>query len=308
MKLSIVLPTYKEKKGVHYAVECLQRALEHFKHSYEIIFVNDGPRDETWREIERASAQHTEVRGTCLSRNFGKEAAIYAGLAEAKGECVVVMDSDMQHPPEKIIPMFELWERGFEIVEGVKEHRGTESIFYKGASKIFYRTIRRITKFNMESSSDYKLLDRKVVDSYLQLQENQLFFRALTYWLGYRSASISYIVNERVEGETTWSLKGLIRYAITNVTSFSMLPMQIVTFLGVLFSLLAMVVGTNALIQFFYGEALEGFTTVILLLLIFGGIVMISLGILGYYIARIYDEVRKRPRYIVAEKTIDEKI
>ncbi|MBS7345265.1 MAG: glycosyltransferase family 2 protein [Caryophanon sp.] len=306
MKLSIVLPTYKEKKGIHYAVACLHKTLEQFTASYEIIFVNDGPRDETWHEIEKASIEHINVRGICLSRNFGKEAAIYAGLSEARGECVVVMDSDMQHPPEKILDMYALWEQGYEIVEGVKEHRGKESAFYKGASKLFYETIRRITKFNMESSSDYKLLDRKVVDSYLQLQENQLFFRALTYWLGYRSTSVAYVVNERVEGETTWSLRGLVRYAITNVTSFSMLPMQIVTALGILFSLLAIVVGVNAFVQFFNGEALEGFTTVILLLLIIGSIMMVSLGIIGYYIARIYDEVRKRPRYIVAEKTTDE--
>ncbi|MED3660266.1 glycosyltransferase family 2 protein [Ureibacillus terrenus] len=303
--LSIVIPAYNEEKMILKAAYTISELLNKEKISAEILFVNDGSEDNTWKEIQRASQEIENVRGISLSRNFGKESAILAGLTHAKGDCCIVMDCDLQHPPETIIEMYRLWKDGYDIVEGFKKSRGKEGIIKTFFAKSFYRLINRVTGFDMSASSDFKLLDRKVVDAYLQLPERKVFFRALTFWLGFKSIGVEYEVQERTEGKTKWSYLSLIKYAITNITSFSTAPMQIITIIGVLFFIFSIVLGVQSLINFFSGRSLEGFTTVILLLLGIGSVLMMSLGIIGYYIAKIYEEVKRRPRYIVSEKTND---
>ena len=304
--LSIVMPAYNEEKMIMKAANSISQLLEKEQINWEILFVNDGSKDNTWQEIQRASQELSNVRGISFSRNFGKEAAILAGIEHAKGDCCVVMDCDLQHPPETVIEMYRLWEDGFEIVEGVKKSRGQEgkikSLFTKG----FYRLINQATGFDMSTSSDFKLLDRKVVDAYLKLPERKLFFRALSFWLGYKSIVVEFEVQDRVEGETKWSYFSLIKYAINNITSFSTAPMQLITIIGILFFIFAIVLSIQSLVNFLSGHSLEGFTTVILLLLGIGSVLMISLGIIGYYISKIYEEVKRRPRYIVSVKTKNE--
>ena len=270
------------------------------KIDYELLFIDDGSRDGTWAQINEAAGKDSHVVGVHFSRNFGKEAAMFAGLEQAKGDCCVVIDCDLQHPPEKIVEMYRLWEQGYEVVEGIKEDRGEESGLHKFAANSFYGLISKATGMDMSSSSDFKLLDRKVVDTLNSLPERNVFFRALSFWVGYKKTSVSYCVQERTEGVSKWSTKSLIKYALTNISSFSSAPLHIVTVLGFIMLAVAFVLGIIALVQKISGVALGGFTTVILLLLFSASVIMISLGIIGYYIARIYDEIKGRPRYIIS--------
>lgn len=299
--LSVILPAYNEEKMISAASEIISRILDEAGIEHELLFVDDGSRDKTWDEICLAAEKNSRVRGLHFSRNFGKEAAMFAGLERAEGDCCVVLDCDLQHPPEKIVEMYHLWEVGYEVVEGIKEDRGEESGLHKFAANSFYSLISRATGMNMSSSSDFKLLDRKVVDTLNQMPERNVFFRALSFWVGFKRAEVSYRVRERVAGESKWSTRSLIKYAITNISSFSSAPLHIITVLGFIMLAVSVVLGVIALVQKITGQALGGFTTVILLLLFSSSIIMISLGIIGYYIARIYDEIKGRPRYIVSQ-------
>lgn len=298
--LSIILPSYNEEKMIPIAARRLGEILSPENIDYELVFVDDGSRDSTWQQIQSAAAEDKHVVGVHFSRNFGKEAAMFAGLEEAKGDCCVVIDCDLQHPPEKIVEMYRLWEQGYEVVEGIKEDRGEESGLHRFAANSFYGIISKLTGIDMGSSSDFKLLDRKVVDTLNQLPERNVFFRALSFWVGFKKTEVSYCVQERTEGESKWSTRSLIKYAITNIASFSSAPLHIVTILGFIMLAVAVVFSVISIVQKFMGVALGGFTTVIVLLLFIGSVLMISLGIMGYYIARIYDEIKGRPKFIVS--------
>lgn len=299
--LSVILPSYNEEKMIPIASERLSSILSGAGIDHELLFVDDGSKDSTWQMIEQAALANPHVRGIHFSRNFGKESAMFAGLEKARGDCCAVIDCDLQHPPEKLVEMYRLWEQGYEVIEGIKEDRGQESGFHRFAANSFYGLISKATGMDMSSSSDFKLLDRKVVDTLNAMPERNVFFRALSYWVGYRQASVSYRVQERTAGESKWSTRALIKYALTNISSFSSAPLHIVTVLGFIMLAVAVVLGITALVQKISGVALGGFTTVILLLLFASSLIMISLGIIGYYIARIYDEIKGRPRYIISK-------
>lgn len=300
--LSVILPAYNEEKMIEKARDTLGRILSEQDIPYEIVFVDDGSKDQTWPEIEKAAEKDNHVAGVHFSRNFGKESAMMAGLASAGGDCCVVMDCDLQHPPETVVEMYRLWEQGYEVVEGVKHSRGKESLAHRASAGMFYKIISKAVGIDMSRASDFKLLDRKAVDALLEMPERNAFFRALSAWIGYKTTSVEFDVREREEGVSKWSTKSLIRYAITNIVSFSSAPMQFVTGAGVFMFLLAVILGIQTLVHYFTGNAVEGFTTVILLLLLIGSILMISLGIIGYYISKIYEEVKGRPRYLISRK------
>lgn len=301
--LSVVLPAYNEQQNIAYTTGVLSGLFEQNGIDYELIFVSDGSSDATYEEIEKAAAANHRVKGAQFSRNFGKEAGIFAGLELSSGDAVVVMDCDLQHPPETILTMWQKWQEGVEIVEGVKSDRGKESIFYRMSAGLFYKIMSRLIKMDMNASSDFKLLDRKVVNVLLSLPERNTFFRALTFWAGFRSETVEYEVQERRYGSSKWSLWSLMRYAISNATSFSTLPLQIVTLAGIASIFFSIALAVQTLVRFLMGASVEGFTTVILLILIIGGMIMLSLGIIGHYIARIYEEVKGRPRYIISKVT-----
>lgn len=305
--LSVILPSYNEEKMIPVAADTISAILERENIDFELLFVDDGSKDATWENITRATELNKHVVGVHFSRNFGKEAAMFAGLEKASGDCCVVIDCDLQHPPEKIIEMYRLWEDGYEVVEGIKEDRGEESGFHKFAANSFYGLISKATGMDMSSSSDFKLLDRKVVDTLNKLPERNVFFRALSFWVGFKKATVYYSVRERTEGVSKWSTKSLIKYAITNIGSFSSAPLHIVTVLGFIMLAVAIVFSIISLVQKLTGQALGGFTTVILLLMFSSSIIMISLGIVGYYIARIYDEIKGRPRYIISQMVGEKK-
>ena len=301
--LSVIIPSYNEEDNIARTAARLREVLTEADIPYELLFISDGSRDRTFEEIEKAAALDSHVKGYEFSRNFGKEAAIFAGLHRAQGTCAVVIDCDLQHPPEVIPEMFKLWKEGYDVVEGVKSDRGDESKIHKLFVGAFYGVMSKLMKINMNDTSDYKLLDRKVVDVLLELKESNTFFRALSFWVGFKSTSISYEVQERTAGESKWSFFSLLKYALMNTTSFTTAPLQVVTFLGIFSIAMAVIMGVQTLIRYFMGNAVEGFTTVILLVLMIGGFIMLSLGIIGHYLARIYDEVKGRPRYIIARET-----
>ena len=298
--LSVVIPAYNEEKLIGLAAQRIGEVLRGADISYELVFVDDGSADRTWEEISRAAQTDACVRGVSFSRNFGKEAAIFAGLESACGDCCAVIDCDLQHPPEKLPEMYALWQQGWEVVNGVKAHRGKESGLHTFAANTFYRMMSKAVRIDMASSSDFKLMDRRVVDALLALGERKTFFRALAGWVGFRSVNVEFSVADRAEGSSHWSTLSLFRYAFSNIASYSSAPMQMVTVLGVVTLILSLVMGAQTLIRWAMGHAADGFTTVIILLLLIGSILMISLGIIGYYIAELFIEIKGRPRYLVA--------
>ena len=300
--LSVVLPAYNEEKMIKKAAQTIGGILQKEEIEYEIVFVDDGSKDATWMEIENAGKEDEHVNGVHFSRNFGKESAMMAGLENAGGDCVVVMDCDLQHPPETIVEMYRLWQQGYEVVEGVKRTRGKESVFHKMSAGLFYKMISKAVKIDMSHASDFKLLDRRAVEALLEMPERNAFFRALSSWIGFKTVSVEFDVHEREVGESKWSTKSLIRYAISNIVSFSSAPMMLVGFTGILGFLFAVILGIQTLVNYFSGNAVEGFTTVILLILIMGSFILMGMGVIGYYIAKIYEEVKCRPRYIISKK------
>ncbi len=303
--LSIILPAYNEKQNIERTAKTLSGMLEKEGIPFELLFISDGSMDGTYEEICRLAELDGRVRGAEFSRNFGKEAAIFAGLELALGDGCIVMDCDLQHPPEVIPEMYRLWQDGYEVVEGIKKSRGKESILHGMSAGLFYGIMSRMMRMDMRSSSDFKLLDRKVVNVLLGLGERNTFFRALSFWAGFRAAKVEYEVQERAFGSSKWSFRSLVRYAVSNVTSFSTIPLQMVTVMGMVSIIFSVILALQTLVKYLTGTAVEGFTTVILLILIIGGFIMISLGIIGHYLARIYEEVKGRPRYIIRSRTQD---
>ena len=297
--LSVIIPAYNEEKCIKRVYDAIHSLLATNNIKGEFIFVDDGSQDQTYQMIAKLSSEKEDIVGLHFSRNFGKESAISAGLAAVSGDCAVVIDCDLQHPPEKIIEMYRLWEQGYEIVEGIKKERGQEKKIHSIGAKFFYSVISRMAGFDMANSSDFKLLDKKVVDVLNRMPEKG-FFRAISYWVGYKKATVEYDVGERVDGESKWSTRGLVKYALSNISSYSTAPMQTVTVLGFVMLIISVIFGVWALIDKIIGRALEGMTTVIIITIFIGSIIMISLGIIGYYIARIYEEIKGRPKYIIS--------
>ena len=300
--LSVVIPAYNEEPMILKTASVIGNLLSDAKIDHELIFVDDGSKDRTWEMILVASQQHPQVRGLHFSRNFGKESAIIAGLTESVGDCCAVLDCDLQHPPEKLIEMYHLWEQGYEVIEGHKSDRGEEGAVHGFAAKTFYSIISAATGFDMANSSDFKLLDRKAVNVLINMRERNAFFRAMSSWIGFRTTTVEFEVQDREAGESKWSTRSLVKYAVNNISSFSTAPMQIVTILGSIMFVVSLILGIISLSQKISGQAVEGFTTVILLLLFSSSIIMISLGIIGFYIARIYEEIKGRPRYIISQQ------
>ena len=299
--LSVVIPAFNEQEMVPAAAGQIDGILSRAGIPHELIFIDDGSRDATWAEIRAESEHRDTVRGVHFSRNFRKEAAIFAGLQAADGDCVAVIDCDLQHPPEKLVEMYRLWEQGVEVVEGVKTDRGEESLAHRVAAKTFYRLISEATHIDMTRASDFKLLDRKAVNVLLSMREKRAFFRALSSWIGFRTAEVPYEVRERAAGESKWSTWLLIKYALSNITAFTSLPLHLITGCGAASFLAALIVGIVSIVRLAMGRVVIGLTGAVILLLFLSGLIMVGLGIIGYYLGNIYMEIQDRPRFIVSE-------
>ena len=247
------------------------------------------------------SNKNKKIVGVRFSRNFGKEAALMAGLAHTRGDAVITMDSDLQHPPEAIPEMIEKWKEGYKVVEVRKNKRVKESIFYRMSAGLFYNILRKLSGLDMKNSTDYKLMDRAVVDKICEFKEGQLFFRGVVEWVGFEKCILNFDFKEREIGKSKFKFSSLFRLALNAITSFSSSLLYLTAFIGVIFFIAAIILGIQTIVNKCMGIALEGFTTIILLQLIIGSLVMFCLAIIGIYVGKIYEETKKRPQYIVSE-------
>lgn len=299
-RVSIVVPVYNEGAHIRKSMAYVGQLCDDAAIPYELVLVDDGSKDHSWDEICSMAKEDEHITAVRLSRNFGKESALCAGLDLATGDAVIVMDADLQHPPELIPKMVSLWREGAEVVEGVKSSRGKEKRSYRFCAKLFYGMINKATGIAFDNASDFKLLDRKVVEAMKQMPERMTFFRGMSAWVGFERKTFEFEVAERVDGASKWSLKHLITLAVTAVTSYTSAPLHCITVLGMIMFFCAIVLGSQTLYMKLAGYAQDGFTTVILLLLLIGSMIMISLGIIGLYLMKIYHEIKGRPRYLTS--------
>ena len=305
--LSLIVPAYNEETTVQLLYnKTTETLLQHkdLSTAFEIIFVDDGSNDNTWPTIKSLMKKDERIHGIKFSRNFGKEAAIFAGLHMAKGECAVIMDCDLQHPPERIAEMYEQYLQGYQIIRCVKKHRNKESLLRKLCNNLFFRLFDSSDSMQLSiaNASDFQLIDRKVIDYILRFQETSLFFRGISAYVGFRSKDIEFDVPERVAGDSKWSYPSLIQYGFSNMSAFSSKPLQLVTFSGIILLVLAIILTIRTLYVYFTNAAAPGITTVIILLLLIGSMLMFSLGLIGFYVGKIFEEVKHRPRYIIDEE------
>ena len=298
--ISAVIPAYNESQGLKEAITKIAEILGACEKNWEIVIVDDGSSDQTYQQIVQLAKAEPRIKGIALSRNFGKEAAMLAGLEYAKGEAVIILDADLQHPPGFIPEMIDKWRSGAQIVHAVKRSRKDDSAGKKAAAYCINQLISSLGGININNSSDFKLLDRKIVDILVhKLPERERFFRGLTSWLGFTEEYIYFDVATRQGDESKWSFWSLLELAITALTSFTSLPLRIVTFLGFATMILGFFVAGDTLLSLIKGQSVSGFATIIISLLLIGSFIMISLGIIGEYIAKIYEEVKARPHYLV---------
>ncbi|MDF2538226.1 MAG: hypothetical protein K0S76_1247 [Herbinix sp.] len=301
-RLSVVLPIYQEGSHIKNSIRMIENILVEHHIPYEFILVDDGSTDNTWSEIVSLAKENKHVTSVRLSRNFGKEAALCAGLDYAQGDMVLVMDADLQHPPALIPQLVKAWrEEGYDVVEGIKNSRGKENFIYRTCAKFFYYIIYKTSDIHLGKTSDFKLLDRKVIEAWKEMPERATFFRGMSAWLGYDRKQIGFDVAERVNGKTKWSLFRLTRLAANAITSYTSVPLHCITLLGIIMFLGSIILGVQTLFMKFSGKSTSGFTTVILLQLFIGSSIMVSLGIIGIYLTKIYKEVKARPRYLVSK-------
>lgn len=301
--LSVIIPAYNEQDNAPAAAAAISRTLSEADIPYELIFINDGSTDKTWLRLVQLTKSDECIKAISLSRNFGKEAAIFAGLENASGDACAVIDCDLQHPPGTLIEMYRIWEGGaVDIIEGKKRTRGSESAAYGRCAKFFYRILNRLSGMELDDSSDFRLLDRSAVEALLDMPERLTFFRAMSNWVGFNTKEVYFDVAERNSGESKFTVRSLVKYAVTSITSFTSAPLNLVTWAGVITFIIALIFGITTFIQKLSGRSAEGFPTVILLLLITSAIIMFSLGIIGYYLSRIYEEIKRRPRYIIKRR------
>ena len=299
--ISVIIPLYKEAANLRFLLSAVTAALGKTGFPFELIVIDDGSPDETWQIISEEAKTLSALHGFRLSRNFGKELALCAGLERARGAAVIVMDGDGQHPPELLPDMVRLWQTtGADIVEAVKSKRGPESFTQRLGALLFYVVFSKLAGVNLKGTSDFKLMSRRALDAWLQMEERNVFFRGMTAWLGFARVQIPFEVPVRAAGETGWSFPTRFKLALTGLSAFSWLPLQFVTLAGLLFFVFSVLFGIYTLVLQLAGRSVSGFATVILLLLIIGSLLMLSLGIIGEYLARIYEEVKRRPRYVIA--------
>jgi glycosyltransferase involved in cell wall biosynthesis len=299
--ISAVIPAHNESQGIELAVKKIADILTGcVDEAWEIIIVDDGSSDQTYEKILVLSEEDHRIKGIALSRNFGKENALLAGLDYATGKAIITIDADLQHPPGFIPEMFAKWQAGAKIVHAVKRSRKHDSIAKKSAAYLINLLISELGGINVKNSSDFKLLDREIVDIIThQLPEKQRFFRGLTSWIGFDEDYVEFDVANREGDESKWSFWSLLELSITALTSFTGFPLRIITFLGFLTLILGFFVASEAIWSLINHQTVSGYTTIIICLLLIGSFVMISLGIIGEYIAKIYDEVKGRPHYLI---------
>ncbi len=299
IRLSVVLPMFNEEDIALETIEEVSHQLARIGHPYEIVCVNDGSADRTAELLDQQARANPAVIPVHLSRNFGKEGALAAGLSASSGDATILMDADLQHPPKLIPQMVDLWQQGYDIVEARKSRRAKESLLYRMLASMFYSIARHSSGADIRGSSDFKLLDRQVVDALIALPEKSRFFRGLVKWIGFETAVIDFEVEDRAGGKSGWSVGNLLRYAVNNILAFTVAPLHFVAWLGLVTTIIGVAFGVQTMVNYVNGNAVSGFTTVILLLICFAGIILTAVGTVAVYLAKVLEEVKGRPVYIV---------
>ena len=301
--VSVVAPIFNEGPGVERFVRRLGEVLGEAGLRYELVLVDDGSTDDSWDRIMQQALLDERVRGIQLSRNFGKEPAMLAGLEHAAGDAVVVIDSDLQHPPSAIPAMVQRWRDGAHVVEAVKRNRTGQGLIGRLGGRVFNKAFTGLTRVDLVNATDFRLLSRPALEALLRLPEHSSFFRGTSNWIGFRRATIEVDIDHREGGASRWTFTSLFRLAVNGLTSFTSAPLHLVTLVGLAFAGFSVLLGAQTLVRWLQGGSVAGFPTVILLLLVMGTFVLLGLGVIGEYLARIHEEVRARPRYLVQEKS-----
>jgi glycosyltransferase involved in cell wall biosynthesis len=300
--ISIVVPVYQEDRILPQLLETILHEMKRVANPFEIIIVDDGSGDKSWPILKELSATISQMICLRLSRNFGKEFAIVAGLDHSKGDAVIIMDGDLQHPPSLIPLLIQRWkESSVEIVEAVRSFRGEESKLRSFGASLFYWLMNIFSGLDLKNVTDFKLIDRKVVNAIRQMGDRLLFFRGMSMWVGFDRFQIPFEVPERPGGKSRWSLRRLFGLATSSITVFSSIPLQLVTILGIVFFVISTIIGSRLLVLKFRGVVTDGITTQIFIQLIMGSFIMLSLGLIGKYLSNIYTEVKQRPHYIIRD-------
>ncbi len=305
-RLSVVIPCYNEEENIDVLYNRLIPVLKKTGMDYEILFVDDGSRDNTFVLVESLNAKDFSVRGISLSRNFGHQVALSAGLHNACGELVITMDGDLQHPPELIPKLIAKYNSGAEIVNTRRMETADAGFVKRRTSRFFYRLVNHISKVHIEDgAADFRLMSRKAVDAYNAFTERDRFNRGLVAWMGFKQDVVDYSADRRNAGHTKYSFRRMIHFAIDGITSFSSRPLRMAAYAGVVVSLLGLLYALYAIIRHFCGATIQGWTSLLITVLLLGGVQLLSLGVIGEYIARIFNESKSRPLYFIKNKTAD---
>lgn len=301
--LSVVAPCFNEEGVLHELYRRISQVLDGSGETWELVLVNDGSRDRTSEIMRELHAQDGRVKVVDFARNFGHQIAVTAGMDYARGDAVVLIDADLQDPPELILQMLAKWREGYEVVYAIRAERKGETWFKEFTAKAFYRIILKITDIDIPmDTGDFRLMDRKVVDALKTMHEKHRFMRGMSVWVGFRQTGVKYVRAERYAGETKYPLKKMLKFAMDGITSFSYFPLQLATYIGFIAALLAVLgILVTVILRLSGSHAFFGQATTLVSVLFLGGVQLICLGILGEYLGRIYDEVKGRPLYIVRE-------
>lgn len=301
--VTILIPCYNEEASLPLLYEKLAELGADSRYGWEFLFINDGSKDRTLSQIKELAAKDDRVRYISLSRNFGKENAMLAGFDLAKGDCMVIMDADLQHPPTLVPEMIRLWEEGYEDVYARRKDRKTDTWFRRKMSNAYYRMLQKVSNVDiLQNVGDFRLLDRKCVDALKQLRETERYTKGMYCWIGFKKTELEFDVAERVAGQSSFNYRKLIKLAVNGFTSYTTAPLKISTYIGLTVSLLSFVLMLIFLIKaLLYGDPVQGFPTLITVILFLGGVQLLSLGIIGEYLGKVFNETKHRPAYLISE-------
>lgn len=304
-RISIVIPVCNEEANIATVIAALERAFQSLPYTYTVTFIDDGSKDDTLGEIKEQAITNKQIFFISLARNFGHQNALKAGLDMADGDCVIMMDGDMQHPPDLIPEMLQLWEAGHDIVYTIRNDHKEIPLMKRKTSDMFYNLINNLSDIELEpGTADFRLMDKKVVEVFRAFKETDLFMRGLVKWMGFRQIGIEYDPAKRTKGKSKYTLKKMIRFALQGITSFSTRPLYIAAYLGFIFSLVSLLYIPYIIYSYYFGQMISGWASVIATIAFFGGLQLMILGIIGMYLGKLFMQSKQRPHYIVKESNL----
>ncbi len=305
MKISVIIPAFNEAENIEPLLKRLLPILEKYE-DYEVIFVDDGSQDNSLEILEKCHLENKKVEYVSFSRNFGHQYALRAGIEHASGDCVISMDADLQHPPELLPQMIEEWQKGYDVVYTVRKDTQDAGLFKKITSCLFYKIFSFFSGLRLpEGTADFRLLDKKVCDVLTHMQEGNLFLRGMVFWMGFKQKAIDYEAQKRFKGESSYTLRKMVALAVLGATSFSIKPLRVAIYLGLFIAMLGGLLTTYVLYQkLFGGSVITGWSSLMSVMLVLGGVQLFMMGIIGEYVGMIFMETKHRPKYIVQKTTI----